>query len=277
MRTLLYLGIHRPRALIVSNPPIFPGVIAFAYGRMTGAPVVLDSHPSSFALYKGKRLIAAMMPVHCYLMSRVRGVMVTVDELAERVMKQGGEAEIVHEAPPLWQVSPPRSLGARPQVLFVGIFAEDEPTDSVVEAARRLPDIDFAITGDLRKCPPGLVSTSPKNVRFTGFLDEFEYRGAIEQTNVVVALTDRPEDVSRAANEAVFARRPLVTSESAAARRYFPFAIHVPNTPAGIADGVEDAVRRYVELCRTAEAALESQQRRWEAQLDRLRTLLAAG
>lgn len=275
-RTLGYLLLRRPRAVIVSNPPIFPGVIAFLYGAVSGAPVVLDSHPSSFALYPGKRLIAAMMPVHRFLMSRVRGVTVTVDELAQRVVEQGGRAEIVHEAPPLWRVRPAHALDARARVLFVGIFAEDEPTELVVEAARRLPEVDLEITGDLRRCPPALLASSPQNVRFTGFLGPEDYREAIERANVVVALTDRPEDVSRAASEAVFAGRPLVTSDTAAAKRYFPFAVHVPNTIGGIADGISQAVRRYRELCQLAEPALEAQLQRCEEQLDRLQALVAA-
>src|SRR5690348_6372387 len=36
MRMTAYLAWRRPRALIVTNPPIFPGLLAFAYTRLTG-------------------------------------------------------------------------------------------------------------------------------------------------------------------------------------------------------------------------------------------------
>jgi glycosyltransferase involved in cell wall biosynthesis len=276
LRTVAYLVRRRPSAIIVSNPPVFPGAIAYLYGRITKAPVVLDSHPSSFALYENKKLIAAMMPLHRFLMSRVRGVIVTDDRLAHQVRAQGGRAEIVHEAPPLWRVSPPSSLKGRPQILVVGIFADDEPTDVVVDVARRLPHVDVSITGDVRKCPPALQTARPENVCFTGFLGPEDYRDAVEKAHIVIAATKLPEAVSRAANEAVFACRPLITSDTPATRRYFPFAVHVPNTTVGMTEGIEEALRRYDELRLLAEEARDEQRQRWERQLHTLRGLVAA-
>jgi glycosyltransferase involved in cell wall biosynthesis len=276
LRTALYLAWRRPRAVIASNPPIFPGLIALLYGRLARAPVVLDSHPAAFGFYESKRMVTLTMPVHRWMMSRVRGSIVTVDELVSEVKLNGGRAEIVHEAPPLWSVPPPAPLEGRAQVLFVGIFADDEPVELVVEAARALPDVDLLVTGDLRKCPPELLERTPANVRFVGFLDQAAYRDAIAGAHVVMALTRRPEAVNRSANEAVFARRPLIVSDWPAARRYFPHAVHVPNTVEGVAAGVADVLRRYDRLRQDAEVALAEQRRRWDGQLDALAELIAA-
>ena len=46
--TCIYLLSRRPRAVIVTNPPIFPGLIACPYCIATKAPLLLDSHPSAF-------------------------------------------------------------------------------------------------------------------------------------------------------------------------------------------------------------------------------------
>src|SRR4051794_12515179 len=39
---------RRRAGVIVTTPPIFPAMIVSAYGWLTGAPVLLDSHPSAF-------------------------------------------------------------------------------------------------------------------------------------------------------------------------------------------------------------------------------------
>lgn len=274
VRTVLYLLVRRPRAVIATNPPIFPALVAWAYGRLARAPVLLDSHPTSFGFYESKRLISQTMPLHHWLMGRVRATLVTVDELADEVRRHGGRAEIVHEAPPLWRVPAPKPLTGRATVLFVCIFAADEPAELVVEAARRLPAVDVVVTGDLRKAPPGMRERAPANVRFAGFLDRDAYRQAIADAHVVMTLTDRPESVDRGANEAVFARRPLVVSDWPAARRYFPYAIHVENTVDGVTAGIREAVGRYEGLRLKADLAFAEQQARWERQLETLRALV---
>jgi glycosyltransferase involved in cell wall biosynthesis len=210
--TTAYLARHRPRAVIATNPPVFPGLLAFAYGRLAGVPVLLDSHPSSFGR-KGDRLSARLLPVHAWLARRVAATLVTTDDWVRQVARWGGRAEIVHEAPSGLAGSEPRALPARPVVLFAGVFAQDEPFAEVIEAARLLPSVELRVTGDLRRCPPGLRAAAPANVRFLGYLDGADYRQALQQADVVLALTTEPTSVMRAAYEAVYAGRPLVTSD----------------------------------------------------------------
>ncbi|HEY1854534.1 MAG TPA: hypothetical protein VGG40_08100 [Solirubrobacterales bacterium] len=274
LRTIFHLALRRPRSVIVSNPPIFPGLIAYGYGRLAGAPVVLDSHPSSFGVNESNRLVALTMPLHRYLIPRVRGNLVTVDELAERVRGEGGRSEILHEAPPLWEAAPAPPLTGRPRVLLVGIFADDEPVELIAEAARYLPDVDVHITGDLRKCPPGLLVDPAPNVTFVGFLAEPEYLRAVSEAHVIVTLTERPEDVSRVGHEAIAAKRPLVISRSEATLRYFPSAVQVENTVEAVGAGVRRALDEYDRILAGADAALAEQNARWEDQLAALRALL---
>lgn len=275
VRTVLYLLVKRPRAVIASNPPIFPGLIAYLYGRLTGARIVLDSHPVSFGFDEERKVVTWTMPLHRFLIPRVEGTIVTVDSLVEMVGKQGGRATIVHEAQPRWELPAAPPLGPRPSVLFVGIFANDEPVHLVTAAAWQLPEVDFQVTGDLRKCPPELLEEPAPNLHFVGFLDQAAYLDAIAAANVVMTLTDRAEDVSRAACEAISARRPLIVSDFPAARRYFPSAIAVENTVEAVAAGVGEALERYDELLDGAEAARDRQRQRWDEQLAALEELVA--
>ena len=275
IRTVLYLLRRRPRAVIASNPPIFPAAIAYLYCRLFGARIVLDSHPVSFGFDEEKKVVTLAMPLQRFLIPRVDSTIVTVQSLVGMVSEQGGRAAIVHEADPGWALPPAPPLGERPKLLLVGIFANDEPVHLVTEAARLLPGVDVLVTGDKRKCPPRLLEDPAPNVEFVGFLDQAAYLEAVAEANFVMTLTERAEDVSRAASEAVSARRPLIVSDWPAARQYFPHAIAVPNTVEGVAAGVREAIERYEELVEVADTAREEQCRRWDEQLATLRELVS--
>ena len=272
-RTIAYLARRRPRGLIVTNPPIFPGLLGAAYARLTGAALILDSHPSAFgAAPLARRLIG----VHAWLARRAVTTLVTVEDLAAIVDGWGASADIVHEAPPLWSVRPASGLHGRPRVLYIGRFSGDEPTSEVVDAARTVPEVDVCITGDLRKCPPEVRGTAPPNVTFTGFLRGEEYRRALEEADIVLVLTRHEQAVNRAAYEAVYAGRPLIVSARPAMVRCFPYAIAVGDDAASIAGGIRRAVGRHAELVEAVPSALALQTDRWDRQLGRLRRCLGS-
>jgi glycosyltransferase involved in cell wall biosynthesis len=276
LTSVLTVGVllrHRPRSVIVTNPPIIPGLICAAYGRLAGAPVVLDSHTGSFGL-KGDTRSKRLLPVHAWLARRVAAVLVTTDELGDVVSGWGGRPLVVHEAPPAWSVAPPGPLPERPKVLFVGVFANDEPVGEVIEAARLLPECDVLVTGKLTKAPAGLVESAPPNVRFVGFLPADGYRDLVEQADVMISLTTEPVSVMRAAYEAVYARRPLVISGWPVLEKLFPHAVPVTNDRDGIAAGVRTVISDHDRYLRATDVALDEQRRRWDEQIDALRAVL---
>jgi Glycosyl transferases group 1 len=267
LRMAAYLVRRRPRTVIVTNPPIFPGLIAFAYGRLAGAGLVLDSHPSAFG---DAALSKTMMSVHAWLAQRARTTLVTVEPLAEIVRGWGATADIVHEARPRYAVRRAQALGARPRVLYIGRFVADEPTAEVVKAAALTPEVDLYITGDVRKCPADLRRSAPPNAIFTGFLRGDDYRRAIEDADIVLVLTNHRMAVNRGAYEAVYARRPLIISDLPAMRPLFPHAIAVENDGPRIAEGIQEAVGRHAALVAAADDAMAVQEQRWRDQLGQL-------
>lgn len=264
----------RPRAVVVVNPPVVPGLVVAAWSRLTGAPFLLDSHTSSFGV-KGNAVARRTLGITRWLARRSAGVMVTTTSWVTEVQSWGATGLVVHEAPPAWEVGP-RVAGARPQVLFVGVFSEDEPVDAVVAAAALLPEVDLLVTGDVTRAPAGLVDGAPANVSFTGFLDQRAYRRALEAADVVVALTTEPTSVMRAAYEAVYARRALVVSDWPTLREVFPLAHHAHNDAEALADGVRTALADGPEAAASrAREAHQVQHLRWDQQLDAMRTALA--
>jgi glycosyltransferase involved in cell wall biosynthesis len=273
VQTIRYLRRRRPRAVIATNPPLVPALIAWRYARSSGARLALDSHPGGFGL-QGDRVSAVLQPLHMWLARRATTTLVTDRLLAERVRGWGGTADILHEAPIEWRGEPRIGLHERPRVLFVCVFQRDEPVAEVLEGARLVPELDVHVTGDVDRCPPVLRAAAPPNVRFTGFLSGERYERAVLDADVVLALTTEPSSVVRAGYEAVYARRPLAVSDWPASRELFPHAVHVPGDAHGIAAGLRDAVRDHERLVALTPAALALQRARWHEQLTALRRRL---
>jgi glycosyltransferase involved in cell wall biosynthesis len=135
----------------------------------------------------------------------------------------------------------------------------------VVDAARLSPEVDFLVAGDLRRSPvdPALA---PANVFWLGFLRGDEYRAALADADVILALTDDATSAMRAAAEAVYAGKPLVTSDLPHLAALFPEAVHVHNDAGAIAAGVRTALTEQERLSRRAPRMRELQLERWEAQ-----------
>lgn len=273
LRTVAYLLTRRPRALIVTNPPIFPALVAYPYARIARVPLLLDSHPDAF---RSDGPHTRFLGLHAWLARRSRASLVTTDELVRRVADWGGTAVTVHEPPPDWRIEADATLPSRPLVLVLGTLSADEPTAATLAAARELAELDLELTGDTRRCAPELLASAPENVTFLGFLHGRDYVAALERASIAVVLTTWLHwAVPRSAYDAVYARRPLVVSDSAVLRELFPHAIPARNEPDSIAAAVREAVRRHDELAAAAPAALVLQDRRWQEQLDRLRLLVA--
>jgi hypothetical protein len=276
LRTAGHLALTRPRSVIATNPPVLPGLIAWVYGRLSRAGVVLDSHPSSFdpGVHAG---LARQLPLHKWLTSRVDATIITGAELADLVSSWGGRPIVVHEAPPSWTVEPPGAIHEPPRVLVLGALAADEPVAEVLAAARELPGVNFRVTGDPRRIESRLRASAAANTEFTGYLRGAAYVQALAEADVVLSLTRRPEAVSRATYEGVYALRPVVTSQSELTDRLFPHAIRVANDKDSIAAGVKEAIVRHHELVGVSQTARKLQQDRVASQLDDLRAVLGIG
>jgi glycosyltransferase involved in cell wall biosynthesis len=264
VQTGLYLLRHRPKTVVVTNPPIFAGLITYAWAKVIGAKIVLDSHPGGFGA-QGDRVAAQLQTLHKWLVRHSAFSMVAAPKWGEIVHSWGGEAEVVHEASGSWNCSPP-VRGDRLRVLFVGRFASDEPVDKVIAAAISVPGIDVIITGDLERCPPELRDSAPPNVEFVGFLNQADYEGAVARADAVMCLTTEPGSVMRSAYEAVYACRPLIVSGWPIARELFPYALQVENETSSLVGAMESADASFEELVSTTGRARELQMSRFEEQ-----------
>lgn len=151
------------------------------------------------------------------------------------------------DAPPGSEAPPYR----RPVVLSACSFEADEPLDTVFDAARRLPQVTFVITGETRRaigCHD--LEQAPENVVFTGFVSIEVLDALFEHADVVLALTLRPDCELSSANEALGFGKAMVISDTPVLRELFPQgALYVESENAdAMAAALREAIERRREL-----------------------------
>lgn len=246
--TIGHLVWLRPRVLLVQLPPVIPGLIGVAFGKLTSAAIVLDAHPASFGL-KGRRSSRIQYPVVKSLFRRAQAVLVTVPELADQVLSEGGDAIVFHEPPP--RVSSRCTNATEPgafRVLFPSVFASDEPIDQVFKAAQATKSVTYMVTGDTRKLTPEQREGAPSNVVLTGFLDREQFDDLVASCDAVLSLSSEQTSVMRSAYEAVYAHRILITSDWQHLRAIFPYAVFTRNDASSIGSAVLSAARERERL-----------------------------
>ena len=254
---------RRPDVLVVTNPPAPAALVGWMASRLVGARFALDSHPGSFGA-QGDRVAARLQRLNRWVTKRAVVTMVASEHWRSVVGSWGATAVVVHESPTGWERRPAPEGRDRPQVLYVGRFARDEPWQVVLEAAAAVPGVDVVVTGDP---PPGLDrSAVPPNVRLAGFLDPERYRAAVYEADCVMALTTEPGSIVRAGCEAVWAGRPLIVSDWPEGRSAFPYALHAHNDAASVAGALAHAADHLSDLRERVEPAYAVHAARWRVQ-----------
>jgi len=278
LRTLHVLFRDRPLAVHVQNPPFVCGLTVALYCWLTDSCYVVEHHSAAFG-----RIWGWARPFQKLVMRRAVTNIVTDRHWADVVRSWTGRraqahALVMHDAFLDLPHGRPFAVGPGHNVAFAGTFADDEPLDAVLHAARLLPEVGFYVTGDTTKAPPAVLSQAPPNVTFTGFLDvNGEYLGLLRAVDAVMVLTTRDHTLQLAGCEAIAVGAPLITSDWPYLRELFSTAaVYVPPTADGVREGVIEALERLAELRREADDVRRAQRGRWQAQMAELRDLVEA-
>ena len=239
--TWTVLARQRPDAVFVMSPPPVAIVPVYLYCAVRRIPFVVDAHSGVF-LTRRWRLFQALQ---FWLCRRAATTIVTNEYLAGLVRAHGGRATIVPDVPVAFDTaaSPLPAIDGF-TVVYGTSFDRDEPIEAMLEAARRLPHVRFAMTGDVERTTRVPLDRVPPNLRLTGFLETAAYGALLREADVVVALTTDDHTMQRAAYEAIYQRTPVIVSDTALLRRAFDEgAVHVDNSP----EAIVGAVRRVQE------------------------------
>ncbi|WP_336660499.1 glycosyltransferase [Leucobacter sp. USHLN153] len=127
-------------------------------------------------------------------------------------------------------------------------YANDEPVDEILEAARLVPALEWILTGE----PPEAVrAAAPPNVTFAGFVSDSEYERLIRSVAGVCALTTRAHTMQRAGYEAFNFGVPQVTSDFSELRDFYgESALYTASDAEAIAAAARSLADRREELRR---------------------------
>jgi hypothetical protein len=144
----------------------------------------------------------------------------------------------------------------------------------VFDAASRLSDVDFYVTGNSTRIRQDLLVKKPKNCHLTGFLSYSQYVGLLRGAKAVLDLTTRDHTLLMGGFEAVSVGTPLITSDWPT----FPIGtIHIPNTVEGIYEGVRQAQAEHDTLRRDILRLRDRLQKDWEQKFEELQSLIGKG
>jgi glycosyltransferase involved in cell wall biosynthesis len=240
--------------LFVQNPSLVLAMVAVFLRPLYGYRLIVDAHNEAV-----RPFIHTAWPFPAlarWLLRRADVTIVTNEALAAVVRAAGGSPHVLPDCLP-----EPPSIAERAKtpagafsVMVVATYAADEPIPEILEAARSLgPEFQFHVTGNDRKLPATERQKLPANVTLAGFLPESDYWALMGSCDVVLDLTLMPDCLVCGAYEALSLHKPMILSDSPAARQLFePAALMASPDPAGIEASVRGARARNGELLAAA-------------------------
>jgi glycosyltransferase involved in cell wall biosynthesis len=237
LKTLRVLFRYRPRAVFVMTPPVVACAAVWLYTKIARARYAIDAH-SAALLYQRWRW---SLFIHAFFSRHAVVTLVTNEFLADMLRKRGAKTHIVRDVPIHFAEPRLMKLKGRSNVTFISTFTRDEPLEALLGAAAQIPDVHFYITGRLKDADPETVKRASPNVTFTDFLSDSEYSGLLLASDAVICLTTEDHTMQRGAYEAVYLRKPVITSDFPILRESFPIGtVHVHGTAVDIANGVRE-------------------------------------
>ncbi len=271
MHTLILLFRKRPKIVIVQSPPSLAVLFVYIYCAFTSSRYLIDAHSAAFQLPYWTR------PewLHRFLARKAVATIVTNEYFQRVVHRWGGAAFVLRDIPTTFPRAESYPLNGNFNVVVVSTLSSDEPLSEVLEAAADLDDVQFYVTGKKSSADRRLLAGASDNVHFTDFLPDGSYYALLEAAQAVMCLTTRNHTMQRGACEALSLGKPIITSDWPLLRAYFhKGTVHVPNTSAGIRQGVLRIKEGY-SLYQTEIRDLQSAQRReWHERKEALMGLV---
>lgn len=273
-KTWRILRHERPELVFIQNPPIFCVLVVFIYARCYRAKYVIDSHTGAFLSRRWNwTLWLHRMLSHKALMTIVH------NKSQEKIVKGWGcPAFVLSDYPGPVSDGERFVLDGQFNVAVVSSFAKDEPLDVVFEAASRLPEVNFHVTGDSNRIASHLLAKKPDNCFLTGYLPYERYLGLLREVDVIIALTTRDHTLLSGAWEAISLGTPLITSDWPILKDYFSLGtVHIPNTAEGVCRGVRKVQIEYFTLQQDILRLRDRLKYEWELKFRELQDKLRSG
>lgn len=267
LKTLWILLRDRPRVVLVTSPPVFAVAPVYLYALLFRRRFVIDHHSGCFLEPHWLRWSWLQR-----FFARRAALNLPHNRDNAAFLEEWGARSLVFPSLPPEIREPARNSNptpGRPLVVYICSWKSDEPAAELIEAARRIPEVDVCITG---KAPAAVASGLPSNVRLTGYLGDDAYNELLAGARALVALTTRPGTLLYGAQEAIALGKPLVLSRSPTLEALFTGGtVFSENTPEALASAVRDGIARSGQLEQDMREFRERYQAEGAARLAELR------
>lgn len=218
-----FLDRVKPHIIIIATPGVYGLVGAYWAGRLK-IPAIAGFHTSFEQLTElywknsiaGKIVHAYFWVSNSYLFKRCQLVLANSEEMIEQAKSiKAPKTQLISTIiSPIFINSPIQSYtGSLKKVLFAGRLAPEKNIDSIIDAARLLPDIEFTLAGDgpLRE-HVAQAETELKNLRCLGWLSRDSLREQIDLHDALI-LPSFFESFGTIALEAMARERLVIVSK----------------------------------------------------------------
>ncbi len=243
LRTIVFLVRRQPDIVFVVNLPIWLPILVSLWARFNKKKFVIDHHSGLFSDERWNWSLPWLRPVF-----GGASVSLVTNSYHEQVVRRlGGHTYRLGALvlPDEDSVITSNHVDFS-RVAVIATLAEDEPIDAVLEAARRLPQYDFCITGNVKRANSEWFRDQPANVQFTGFLPRLEFVSLIRGSFSSLVLTTRDNTMQRGVYESMSLETPIITSKWPLLEQiFYKGVLFVDNSPEDIARAVEKMFQEY--------------------------------
>ena len=239
--TWLLLIKERPRVLFVQNPSVVLALLACVLHKRFKYKLIVDAHNAGIRPdFKKAQLIRSLY-----------ATIVTNASLAQIVKENGGRPLVLPDRIPTPPPGKIRKLSNKINVVCICAFGNDEPFEEVINSAKYLSDeITVYLTGNYAKLGNKVLSSLPRNIILTGYLEDDDYWSMLYSADLIIDLTERDDCLVCGAYEAVAVETPLVLSDTEILRKYFyKGAVFTKNDAKRISTSIDGALKR-IDLLR---------------------------
>jgi len=239
--TLNLLNKENPDVIFVVNPPVFAVLVVWIYCIFHNSAYIVDTHSAAFT---AKRWTIFLW-LYRFLSKRAL-VNILHNKVLERKVAHWGSITTKLDSYIQLRVGKTYPFRKGFNVVFISLYSKDEPLEEVIEAARKMPRVNFYITGSLAKAPKGIINKAPENIIFTDFLPDERYGALLKGCNIAICLTKNDNTMQNGASEALALTRPIITSNWPVLQNvFYKGAICIDNTSDSIVSAINRIRRDY--------------------------------
>ncbi|MHA1300707.1 MAG: glycosyltransferase [Candidatus Helarchaeota archaeon] len=269
--TLNLLNKENPDVIFAVNPPVFAVLVIWMYCIFNDCTYIVDTHSAAFT---AKRW-SIFLWLYRFLSKRAL-INILHNKILERKVANWG-AKTINMGEVIYQMETNKIYPLREgfNVVYVSIYDKDEPLSEVIEAARKMPSVNFYITGSLRYAPYNIIKKSSDNVIFTDFLSNEMYVALLKNSDIVICLTKNDNTMQNGAYEALTLGCPIITSNwPVLSKLYYKGSICIDNSSNSLINAINEIKKNYPRYIREVIELKAEFQSSWEKKFWKLLEVL---